>query len=256
MRAVRAAAFAGYFMLVTLGFGLMGIGVRLFARHRSLSLAKSWVGAALAGLRPLCGIEMRISGLDSLPVDEPALLASQHQSEFDTLVWMRLLARPSYVMKRELTRIPLFGPMLVPAGMIPVDRAAGASALRQLLRDCVAARDARRQIVIFPEGTRVAPGARVALQPGIAAIAAKLGLPVFPVATDSGRRWTRRRFGKHPGTIHIAIGPPIPPGVAREELLARIEAFWRKCEINGFAAVDNSVGDPAGESPQTPIAVR
>jgi 1-acyl-sn-glycerol-3-phosphate acyltransferase len=241
MRAGLAFVYAVYFYAVMLVFGLAGILVRLFARGRALALAKSWAGVSLAGLRPICGIRVEISGLHHLPAEGPALLASQHQSAFDTLVWMRLLRRPSYVMKQELLRIPLFGPMLVPAGMIPVDRAAGAAALRRLMKDCVAARDAGRQIVIFPEGTRVPPGERVALQSGIAAVATSLALPVIPVATDSGLRW-RKHFGKQPGIIHLAIGAPIPSGVSRETLLTEIEAHWRRCEINGFQPVDKLVG--------------
>ncbi len=248
MRHLRAACYWAYFMLVLLVFGLAGVPVRMFARKRALGLAKAWTGAALAGLRPICGIRIEVTGLEHLPRRGAALLASQHQSEFDTLVWLRLLTLPSYVMKQELTRIPLFGPLLVPAGMIPVDRAGAAGALRRLVLDCLKARDAQRQIVIFPEGTRVPAGERVELQPGIVAIAAKLGLPVTPVATDSGRHWAHGRFGKYPGTIHIAIGPPIPPGASRETLLASIEAHWRSCEINGFAPVENSVGERLGRA--------
>ncbi len=247
MRRARAACYWLYFMTVLLVFGLAGVFVRLFARGKALGLAKAWAGTALAGLRPICGIEVEISGLHHVPVHGPALLASQHQSEFDTLVWMRLLARPSYVMKQELVRIPLFGPMLVPAGMIPVDRAAGATALRRLLQDCLKARDAGRQIVIFPEGTRVPPGQRVDLQPGIVAIAARLRLPVIPVATDSGRYWARGPLARHAGRIRIAIGAPIMPGAARDTLLAEIEAHWRACEINEFHSVGNSVGGVLGQ---------
>jgi 1-acyl-sn-glycerol-3-phosphate acyltransferase len=245
MQVFRAIAYAVYFYAVTLAFGIAGIFVRLFARHRALGLAKAWAGTLLAGLRPICGIGIEISGLEHVPVDGPALIASQHQSEFDTLVWMRLLPLPSYVMKQELTRLPLVGPMLVPAGMIPVDRAAGATALRRLLQDTAAAAAAGRQIVIFPEGTRVAPGARVDLQPGIAAIATRLNLPVLPVATDSGRRWMRGILGKREGRIHIAIGPPIAAGSRRKTLLEEIERFWRLAETRGFVAVDNSVSRSA-----------
>lgn len=241
MRKIRAALYAGYFFGVTLAFGIAGIGVRVFAPRLALGFAQAWVRALLAGLRPICGTTIEVRGLENLPVSGPALLASQHQSEFDTLVWMHLLRRPSYVMKQELMRVPLVGPMLMPAGMIPVNRAAGAAALRRLLQDVTAARDDGRQIVIFPEGTRVAPGERVELQPGIAAIAARLRLPVIPVATDSGLRWTRAALGRFPGPIHIAIGPPIPADTSREKLLSSIEAFWRRTEAGGYRAVDNSV---------------
>lgn len=240
----RAAAYALWFYGVTLVFGLAGLAVRLFARDRALAFAQAWVRTALAGLEPICGIRVQVTGLEHLPTEGPALLASQHQSAFDTLVWMTLLARPSYVMKQELRRIPLFGPMLVPAGMIPLDRGAGTAALRGLLRACGQAASAGRQIVVFPEGTRVAPAVRVPLHPGIVAVAAHTGLPVLPVATDSGGCWPRDLLGKRAGVIHIAIGAPIPASSRRDAMLAQVEAFWRQSEASQFKPVDNSV-DPA-----------
>lgn len=241
MRVLRSAAYAAYFFAVTLIFGLGGLAARRFPQEHALRFAKAWVGTLLAGLRPICGIGLDISGLHHLPLEGAALLACQHQSEFDTLVWTRLLQKPCFVMKQELTRTPLVGPMLVPAGMIPVDRAGGAGALRRLLQDTMAARDAGSQIVIFPEGTRVAAGTRVALQPGVAAIAARLGMAVIPVATNSGLHWPRSRLGLQPGPIRIAIGAPIPAGLPREQLLQAIESFWHKTEEACFPPVDKSV---------------
>jgi 1-acyl-sn-glycerol-3-phosphate acyltransferase len=133
--------------------------------------------------------------------------------------------------------------MLLATGMIPVDRGAGANALRGLLRATDQARLADRQIVIFPEGTRVAYGEHVPLQPGIAAIAARQKLPVLPVATDSGRLWGRRSFRKYPGTLHIAIGAPIGPDIPRPQLMSQLELFWRAAERNNFGCVDNAFAD-------------
>jgi|GEM_PF-170502 len=250
---LRAATYALYFYAVTALFVLAGLVWRLICPHRMLRLAQLWAGTVLAGLRPVCGITLHISGRQYLPASGPALLASQHQSAFDTLVWMVQLPRPAYIMKQELTRLPLFGSLLVPAGMIAVDRTGGAAALRRLLQDVSRARDEDRQIVIFPEGTRVAPGGRVPLQPGISGIASRLGLPVLPVATDSGKRWQRSLLGRLPGPIHIAIGPPIPAHTPRADMLQGIESFWRTCENNGFAAVDKSVEhlcpDPPPDTP-------
>ena len=249
MAKLRAAGFAVWFYGVTLAFCLLGVPVRLFAPHLALVVARNWVRTVLAGMVPIIGIRLVLSGREHLPAEGPALLACQHQSEFDTLVWLTLLKLPSYVMKQELTRIPLFGPLLVPAGMIPVDRSAGASALRRLLDDTAEAARAGRQIVIFPEGTRVLPGQTVPLQPGVAAIATRLNLPVLPVATDSGLRWTRGLLARTRGPIHLMIGPPIPAGTPRKELLAAIEAFWKHAENSGFKSVDNSVDDISGEAP-------
>jgi 1-acyl-sn-glycerol-3-phosphate acyltransferase len=221
--------------------------LRVLAPSRALDYARFWVRLVLWGARAICNIRVQVTGREHLPREGAALLASQHQSAFDTLVWLTLVPLPSYILKRELTRIPLFGPMLLAAGNIAVDRSAGAAALRGVLAATAQARDTGRQILIFPEGTRVAPGTRVALQPGIAAIAARLAMSVIPVATDSGLHWGRRAFTKYPGVIHIAIGPSIAAGTPRPALLAAIEAHWRACEAAGFEPVDKSVGNvPAG----------
>ena len=237
----RAAVFALWFYGVTLFYCLLGVPVLMVAPRLALGIARAWVATVFAGLRPLLGVRLVVTGRHHLPATGPALLACQHQSEFDMLVWIKLLRLPSYVLKEELTRIPLFGNLLQPAGMIPVDRSAGAAALRRLLHDTEAAFRAGRQIVIFPEGTRVPPGTQVPLQPGIAAMAARLRLPVVPVATDSGLCWTRAIFARHAGTIHVAIGPPIPAGTRRAEMLEAIETFWRRSEQAGYRAVDNIV---------------
>ncbi len=240
---LRAAAYAVWFYGMTVAFGLAGVLVRRVAAHRSLNLSQAWARAALAGLRPLLGARLVLSGTEHLPTSGPALLACQHQSEYDTLVWMTLLPFPAYVTKLELVSVPLVGPMLVPAGMIPVDRTAGAAALRKLLTDTKAAAAAGRQIVIFPEGTRLPPGQRSKLQPGVAAVSAYTGLPVLPVATDSGVCWQRRVLARRGGTIHVSIGSPIPAETGRAEMLDRIEAFWRLMEDSAFGAVDNIVDD-------------
>ncbi len=241
---LRAALFNLYFLLLTVLMGLAAFWVRLVAPHHALGYARAWARWTLSGLRVLCGVRVEVSGLHHLHAAEPVLIASQHQSAFDTLVWMNLVPRPAYVMKRELTRIPLVGPMLLLAGMIPLEREGGARALRLLMGETARAIADRRQIVIFPEGTRVGNGQVVPLQPGIAALAAQSGLPVLPVATDSGLCWSRRAFLKRPGTIHIDIAPPIPTGLRRGPLLAAIRAGWSVAERrrNGDEAVDKVVG--------------
>jgi 1-acyl-sn-glycerol-3-phosphate acyltransferase len=172
------------------------------------------------------------------------LIASQHQSAFDTLVWMNLVPRPAYVMKRELVRLPLVGPMLLLAGMIPLDRSGGAKALRALLAETDRATRDRRQIVIFPEGTRVVAGERIALQPGIAALAGHSGVPVLPVATDSGQCWSRNAFVKRPGILHIDIAPEVPSGLRRAALLDAIRDGWDRAE-----AMRDTVDNPVGRLP-------
>ena len=251
MTLLRALAFNLYFFGLTTILAFAGLFVRAFLPGHALPFAVFWTRLVVVGARRICGIHVVLTGTEHLPSGGPALLACQHQSAFDTLVWMTLLPYPTYVIKHELTRIPLFGPLLTAAGMIPVDRDAGAAALRGLVHATQAARRAGRQILIFPEGTRLAPGKTAPLQPGIAAIAARLDLPVIPVATDSGRRWGKNAFWKYPGPIHIAIGPPIPADTRRGPMLAAIEAFWREAESAGFGTVDKSVGISAAQLPDT-----
>jgi 1-acyl-sn-glycerol-3-phosphate acyltransferase len=241
---LRSAAFNLWFYGLTSLLLVVSLPVRLLGPRRVMWFARWWARLVLAGLQPLCGITWKVTGAEHLPVDGPALIASMHQSAFDTLVWAMLQPRFTYVLKQELLRIPLFGAMLRLTGMIAVDRSGGAAAIRGLLRAADRAVAEQRQIVIFPEGTRVAPGASTALQPGIAALAARTGLPVIPVATDSGRHWGRRAFRKLPGTIHIAILPPIPAGLSREALIARLAAAYATGSAALAAPVDNSVDEP------------
>jgi 1-acyl-sn-glycerol-3-phosphate acyltransferase len=224
---LRSALYNFYFWTITAVMAVGSLPIRFFFPEAALAYGKIWVRAVLAGLAPLAGIRIAVTGREHLPAGGPALIASQHQSAFDTLVWLTLVPRPAYVVKRELLRLPLFGPMIRPAGQIPIDRAGGAAAIRSLLAASASALAADRQIVIFPEGTRVAPGAVGRLQPGIAALAAHTGLPVIPVATDSGRLWGRRGFRKRPGTIHIAIHPKLPPRLSRQALLAHLAALYQ-----------------------------
>ncbi|GAA4491924.1 lysophospholipid acyltransferase family protein [Gluconacetobacter tumulicola] len=248
---VRACLFNLYFVLLTVLMGIAALPIRLFARHLALPYAKLWTRLSVAGLCHICGIRVVVTGREHLPAG-PCLLASQHQSAFDTLVWMNLVDRPAYVMKEELTRIPLVGPMLLLAGMIPVRRADGARALRALLTATGQAAADGRQIVIFPEGTRTQAGETRRLHPGIVAMATHAGLPIIPVATDSGLRWSRNAFVKHPGPIHIAIGPALPADVGKARILSEITARWQELSsrfgrIEGAEKpVDNSVGSQTG----------
>jgi 1-acyl-sn-glycerol-3-phosphate acyltransferase len=192
-----------------------------------LHLGKLWARLTLGALRLCCGIRIDVEGREHLPQGGAAIIAAQHQSAFDTLVWLVLLPRPAYVLKSELLRLPLLGSLLEPSGFIPVDRNGGAPALRRMVAGCRAAVAQGRQVVIFPEGTRVPPGERGVIQPGIVAVAAGLNLPVIPVATDSGLFWGRQAFRKYPGRLRLRIFPPLPRGLPREQMIRRLEdAFY------------------------------
>jgi 1-acyl-sn-glycerol-3-phosphate acyltransferase len=236
MTLLRSTLFNLYFFLLTLVLTVgLATPVRLLAPHRVLDVAMLWARLLVTGLRVICGIRLSVQGLERLGPG-PALIASTHQSAFDTFVWLTLLPRCCYVLKQELLRLPLFGPLMPLAGMIAVDRRSGASAMRHLLREGQRAVGEQRQIVIFPEGTRAAPGQQLPLQPGAAALAARTGLPVIPAVTDSGRCWGRRAFQKRPGTIHIWLLEPLSSEGGRDRLMHSLAQVLRR------EPVQNSVG--------------
>lgn len=241
MSVLRSALFNVAFFGVTFVMTMVGTVVRLTDPDRVLAVAKLWARTNLALLRFLCGIRLKVTGREHLP-NGPALIASRHQSAFDTMVWLTLLPRCCYVLKHELLRIPLFGGLIRATGMIAVDRARGSASLRLLMREGERAASEARQIVIFPEGTRSPPGSLLPLQPGVAALAARTGLPVIPVVTNSGLYWGRRAFRKQPGTIRIVVLPPLPAGLRREELMARLRAQLALPIDDPHSPVDKSVG--------------
>lgn len=236
---LRSAIFNLWFFGVTLVLCLLWLAPWSVGEGRAMAYARLWARLVLWGLRMICGITWQVTGLEHLPPEGPALIASAHQSAFDTMVWALLAPRFAYVVKQELMHVPIFGAIMRRAGMIGVDRQAGPAALRALLHDADRALAGGRQVVIFPQGTRVAPGQHAPLHPGVAAMAARMRLPVIPVLTDSGEHWGRRAFRKRPGVIRVALLPPLPAGLKREELLTRLaQAFATPFP----SPVDNSVG--------------
>jgi 1-acyl-sn-glycerol-3-phosphate acyltransferase len=229
MITLRSALYNVVFFVVTFVLTLVATSLRPFSPDAVLWVARLWGRTLVAAARVICGIRLEVSGLENIPPGA-ALIASRHQSAFDTFVWLSLVPRCCYVLKHELMHIPLFSGAIRATGMIAVDRVGGASAMRILLREGDRAVREARQIVIFPEGTRREPGQPGELQSGIAALAARTGLPVIPVSTDSGHCWGRRAFRKHAGTIHIVIGVPIAARTERKSLMRALE--------NGMAAVD------------------
>lgn len=153
----------------------------------------------------------------------PFLIAAKHEAMVEAVDTLRFARTPVVVMKRELTTMPLFGWVTRAYGVIGVDRDAGAKALREMMAKGREAASEGRPIIIFPEGTRVPHGERPALRPGFAGLYRALGLPVVPVAHDSGRLWPRG-FVKQAGTIRFKVGETIPAGLKRDDIEARVHA--------------------------------
>ncbi|MFN8983749.1 MAG: lysophospholipid acyltransferase family protein [Alphaproteobacteria bacterium] len=219
---LRSAIFNLLFMTSTALGAIIAMALLPFHPRAIRRFIRLWARAMLGLLRLVCGIRVSVTGLQHI-APGAAIIASKHQSAFDTFAWLALLPEPSYVLKRELLDLPFWGRAARHSGAVAVDRDGGATALRAMLRDAKRVLDEGRPLVIFPEGTRSGPGERIAYQPGVAALVMGNGVPCYPVATDSGRHWGRRAFRKTPGVISIAILPPLPAGLSRKALMETLE---------------------------------
>lgn len=250
MTVLRSALFNAIFLGGTALSALLGLPLLLAPRSWLIRYVRGWAKAMVALLRLVCGIRVEATGLGHIPPGG-AIIAAKHQSAFDTVVWLALLPAPAYVLKKELLAIPLWGWLARRCGHVAVDRRGGGPALKRMVRAAQALLAAGRPVVIFPEGTRTAPGERRPYQPGVAAIAAAAHAPVVPVATDSGRRWGRRAFRKEPGVIHVSVLPPLPAGLPRAALMAALESAIEG-ETERLLGLREPVENPGETAPVIP----
>jgi 1-acyl-sn-glycerol-3-phosphate acyltransferase len=218
----RALAFNFTFFAWTALLGTIGLPLLVGPRAVTMRFGRFWATSVLALLRAIVGLDYQVRGLDHVPRGG-CIIAMKHQSAWDTLILPVVLGDPAPVLKRELLLLPFYGWFAARAGSIAIDRKAGAGALRRMLAKARPVAAVCRPIVIFPEGTRVAPGERRPYQPGVAALYQALALPVVPAAVNSGLFWRRRSFIKRPGRIILEFLEPIPPGWSRAELMAELE---------------------------------
>jgi 1-acyl-sn-glycerol-3-phosphate acyltransferase len=180
-----------------------------------------WIDFCLGWLRVTCRLTHRVGGLENMPA-RPVIFACKHQSSWETLAFSKLFPNSAIVLKRELLFIPIVGWAMARVGNIAVERGDGAAALRGLVRQARAAIADGRSILIFPEGTRTPVGSQRPYQVGTAALYRQLGVPVVPVALNSGLFWGRRQFIKWPGIIDVELLPAIPPGLGRKDFMATL----------------------------------
>ena len=222
MTQIRSLAFNAIFFAWTFLFSVSVILLGFLPRKLLQQVISEWMRTVMTVLRWTTGIRYEVRGWEHFPTG-PAIIASKHQSAWDTGIFYILCYDTAYVLKRELTWIPFYGWVLKRVKMIAVDRSARASALKLLVRQTGAALAAGRQVVIFPEGTRRAVGAPPDYQPGVAALYRAFDVPVVPVAVNSGLYWPRRSFLKKRGTILIEFLPHIPKGLDRKAFMAELE---------------------------------
>ena len=225
MIAVRSALFVALFYVWSVSVALLATPLLLGPVAGVLGMFRFWSAGVVALLR-VCGVRVEVRGRQHIPTGA-ALVAPKHQCMLDVFAQFGVLPASAFVTKKELMRIPWFGWYARRVGNISVDREGHSAALKKLVREAKALFAQGRQVVIFPEGTRTAPGQPGDYKPGIAALYREINVPVHPVATNSGVHWPAHGFRRIPGVIVFEYLEPIPPGLKRAEfmriLIERIE---------------------------------
>ena len=209
LQAAGSMAFTAYLFVSVLPYSCwVLLTAPLTPRAHAWRVARSWAGTVIAMLRILCGLKHRVEGTDNLP-DQPAVVLMKHSSAWETIAQLILFPKQVWVMKRQLLWVPFFGWALAVFSPIAIDRGGGRQAVEQVLRQGQERLAEGSWVMIFPEGTRVAPGERRRYGLSGALLAAVAELPVIPVTHNAGDFWPRRGLLKRPGTIRMVIGPPI-----------------------------------------------
>jgi 1-acyl-sn-glycerol-3-phosphate acyltransferase len=227
---LRSFAFAAAFYMTTALFLICGSWLLFAPRRWAMAGLKAHAVTCTWLLEKICGTRMEVRGREKLPAP-PYLVVAKHQSAWDTFALIPLFSDPAIVLKDELKWIPLYGWFCVKFEHILVKRDKAASALKAMIRDARTRAAEGREILIFPEGTRTAPGAVPDYKPGFVALYEGLDIPCVPLALNSGSFWPRRSLLRRPGTIVVEFLDPIPPGLPRKEFRERVIA-----EIEGATA--------------------
>lgn len=225
MTALRSSLFAAALLLLTPPYAVLALATFALPRLTRYRLITGWSRAVMFLARSIVGIHWRVEGRENLP-GRPAVILSKHQSAWETIAFQIIFPPQVQVLKRELLWIPFFGWGLALMSPIAINRARGSAALRAMARLGRARLAQGFSIIVFPEGTRVAPGERRRYQPGGAWLAAATGAPVVPVAHNAGLYWPRNGFLKRPGTVTVRIGPSIDSANRDAETLNALAEQW------------------------------
>jgi 1-acyl-sn-glycerol-3-phosphate acyltransferase len=243
---LRSLVFDLSFYLWTILISVLSLPVLLVSPRATIRVSELWASVSFLLLRLIVGLSYEVRGVHNMPKG-PVIVALKHQSAWDTIALWVLLKSPAIVLKRNLVMIPVFGWYMRKGKAIVIDRNAGARALRPMVAAARSAAEEGRPIAIFPEGTRTPVGARQPYHPGVAALYLQLGLPLVPVALNSGLFWGRRSYMKRPGRILVEFLPAIEPGLDRRKVMAELE---RRIEETTASLVSESV-----EMENVPIAI-
>jgi 1-acyl-sn-glycerol-3-phosphate acyltransferase len=234
---VRSIVFNVLFYLNTLLYLIIALPTFFMSYRAVVAVAQAWGRANLVLLRVVVGIDCEIRGREKIPKGA-LIVASKHQSAWETFALLPLFDNPLFILKRELEWIPIFGWLLIKARMVPVDRGGGMQVLTAMVERARIELGSNRQLIIFPEGTRRPPGAEPRYKYGVAHLYAAEGVPCVPVALNSGLFWPRRSLRRLPGTVVAEILDPIPPGLDKDVFFARLKDAMETATARLIAEAD------------------
>jgi 1-acyl-sn-glycerol-3-phosphate acyltransferase len=218
---LRSLVYQVLFYLLLIGWMIVAIPTFVMPRRAIMNIASLWARSSIWLLGVVCNVRVEYRGLEKIPKG-PLIVASKHQSMWETFALLQFFDEPLFILKRELKWIPLFGWYLIKCDMIAIDRAAGGKTLLKMTRRAGEAVRRGRQLIIFPEGTRRPVDAEPDYKTGIAQIYVDCGVNCLPVALNSGLFWPRRTFMRYPGTLVVEFLDLLPPGLSRREFIARV----------------------------------
>ena len=230
MAALRTASFMLLVGLWTIPFGVLVTLAIIFPMPTRYRIIALWRSGFMALCHYVLGIRYRVLGRENMPA-APAVVMAKHQSAWETVALQEVFPPLVFVLKKELLRVPFFGWGLAAMKMISIDRAAAKDALKQVFDQGRERLSAGYWVVIFPEGTRVAPGETARYKPGGAHLAVRSGARVVPVAHNAGEFWRKDRFTIAPGLITVSIGPPIDPAGKTAAKINTLAAAWIETEM-------------------------
>src|SRR5882757_4617595 len=218
---LRSLVYNVLFYLLLVFWMIVAIPTLLMPPRAFMAVAKAWARSSVGLMRVVCNTKVDYRGLEKIPPG-PLIVASKHQSMWETFALLQFFDYPLFIYKRELGFIPLFGWYLVKSKMIGVDRSGGMRSLMEMARRAPAEIRGGRQLIIFPEGTRTAVGAPPDYKTGVGQIYVNSGVPCVPVALNSGLFWPRRTFMRYPGTLVVEFLDPLPAGLTRKDFITGI----------------------------------
>ena len=222
----RSLAFSIFMSTVTFFYGIFCLGARFLPFRYRYAIIMFWTNTMVWALKVLCHVDYVIEGRENIPKDRAGIILSKHQSTWETFLLPTLFHQAAIILKKELLWVPFFGWGLAIIDPIAINRKEHASAMDQVLKQGKQCLEQGRWILVFPEGTRIAPGKVGKYRLGGSRLAVACQAPVIPVAHNAGRHWPKRGFMKEPGTIRVVIGPVIETtGRTAEEVMEQSKSW-------------------------------